>query len=37
MKSGSKEEGAGEAVIWEGHVANDDTGDVRCQNNKNAC
>lgn len=37
MKSGSKEEGTGEAVIREGHVANDDTGDVRRQNNKNAC
>ena len=37
MKSGSKEEGTGEAVIREGHIANDDTGDVRRQNNKNAC
>lgn len=37
MKSGSKEEGTGEAVIQEGHVANDDTGDVCRQNNKNAC
>ena len=37
MKSGSKEEGTGEAVIREDHVADDDTGDVCRQNNKNAC